>query len=409
MKSSYRLFLGAVFLTLVLGQSSLGKDPTVVIGELFISDIKGWSGAPIVLSLLEVLLIIIVIGWSLRGQRFKKPWAAYPGTLSLPLRVFGACVVFALLVGLAHGANSTIALWEVRGFLMLFFAYFLSGIFLRNEKHLNDLVWVTLIGATTLAVVNTLRWMLYLRHVNADDLVYDHVDSVILVFALVLCIALQTFGGTRRQQRYALAIMPLLVFAMEVMKRRAAFAVLFIGIIAFVLFALRLRPRLFWKSVLPLSIIGALYLALFWHNTGTLGQPARAVSSIISPDARDAASNTYRTLEKLDIIINIKSSPLIGLGFGSAYNMAVPLPDLSFWRFWHFTTHNSVLWVWMKGESSPSSRSGGCLGAGSLTARKRWRCGGRNGASSRSCVKPFAGVVANGTTPPWRRARAKTT
>ena len=349
MKSTHRLFLGTVFLALVLGQSSLGKDPTVVIGELFISDIKGWSPIPLVLSLLEVCLICVVIAWAFRGQRFKKSWAAYPGTLSLPMKVFGGFVLIALAYGLMRGANLTIALWEVRGFLMLFFAYYLSGIFMRNETHLDQLVWVVLSGATTLAVVNILRWFLYLRHITADDLVFDHVDSVILVFALVLCVALLTFGGTRRQRRFALYIIPLLFFAMEVMKRRAAFAVLFIGIVAFVVFALRLRPRLFWKSVLPLSIIGAIYLALFWHNQGVWGQPARAISSIISPDARDLSSNTYRTLEKLDIIINIKSSPVVGLGFGSPFAMTVSLPDLSFWRFWHYTTHNSILWIWMKG------------------------------------------------------------
>lgn len=349
MKSSHRLFLVTVFLVLAFGQSDLAKDPTVYIGEYFISDIKGWAQIPIVLSLFEIFLICALIGWACRGHRFKKSWASYPGTLSVPMKVFGGFVLFALALGLLRGASSTIALWEVRGFLMMFFAYFLTGVFFRNEAHLNQFVWIVLSAASTLSIVNILRWLLYLRHTTPDDLVFDHVDSVVLVFALLLCFALLTFGGTRTQQRYALCIIPLIFFAMEVMKRRAAFAILFIGIIAFVLFALRLRPRVFWKSVLPLAVIGVIYLALFWHNQGVWGQPARAVSSIISPDARDAASNSYRTLEKLDIIINIKSSPILGLGFGTPFAMTVPLPDLSFWRFWHFTTHNSVLWVWMKG------------------------------------------------------------
>jgi hypothetical protein len=95
-------------------------------------------------------------------------------------------------------------------------------------------------------------------------------------------------------------------------------------------------------------VVAAIYLALFWHNQSIWGQPARAISSIIAPGQRDAASNSYRTLEKLDIILNIKSSPFLGLGFGKQFSMQVSLPNLNFWRFWHYTTHNAILWVWMK-------------------------------------------------------------
>lgn len=349
MKFPYRLFLASVFLALLFGQNGLGKDPFAQLGWFYHADVKSWTGGvPIIFTLLELSLVVVWLGWSMRSRRYKKSWTFTRGTLWAPMLAFSALIGVGLLYGVAGGGDMTIALWEVRGFLMLGAMYLVAGMMVHEEKQLNQIVWVVLIAAMGLALENILRWLLYLRHAKANDLAYDHVDSVVLAFALVLCAGLLTFGGTRRQRNFALFSMPVLFFAMEVMKRRAAFAVVFVGLVAFLIFALRLRPRLFWKSVLPLAAICAVYLALFWHNQGTLGQPARAISSIIAPDQRDASSNLYRTLEKLNIIINIKSSPLFGLGFGKPFAMVVPLPDLSFWRFWHYTTHNAILWVWMK-------------------------------------------------------------
>ena len=50
-----------------------------------------------------------------------------------------------------------------------------------------------------------------------------------------------------------------------------------------------------------LLVVGAVYLPLFWNNVGLLGQPARAIRSISQPDERDAASNLYRDIEKINV------------------------------------------------------------------------------------------------------------
>ncbi len=104
----------------------------------------------------------------------------------------------------------------------------------------------------------------------------------------------------------------------------------------------------FFVSALPALTIVALYVALFWGATGVLGQPARAIRSIYEPDPRDAASNFYRMLETYNISVTIKNDPVLGVGFGREFIMAAPLPDLSWWPFWRFETHNNVLWVWLK-------------------------------------------------------------
>jgi hypothetical protein len=99
---------------------------------------------------------------------------------------------------------------------------------------------------------------------------------------------------------------------------------------------------------LPLLIVTAVYLPVFWNDTGVMGQPARAVRSISDPDPRDAASNLSRDLEAINVRATIASSPLLGIGFGRPFLQIVTIPDISFFPFWNYEAHHGILWVWMK-------------------------------------------------------------
>jgi len=108
------------------------------------------------------------------------------------------------------------------------------------------------------------------------------------------------------------------------------------------------KKRAFCLVALPLLIATAIYLPIFWNDTGTLGQPARAVRSLSSPDARDAASNAWRDLEAINVRATIASNPLLGIGFGQPFLQVVQVPSISFFIFWNYEAHHDILWVWMK-------------------------------------------------------------
>jgi hypothetical protein len=354
-KRTYTFFLWIVGAALLLeADGPLLVDPWAQIAWYYHADISSWPLSAflpvhIVVSVVEVLLIIAAFIWWKRERRLKEAYRFQPGTLIVPLLAFGGMLAFGVLNGLLGGGNFTFALWEVRGFAMMIGVYLLTGVFIRQEGHLNDLVWVVLIAGTGLAVENLLRSVLYSAAIAGDDLAFDHIDSVVLAFTFVLALNLFAFGGTRAQKRFAAIAIPVILIATEMMKRRAAFVVLAIGIVVLTIFLLRLRPRLFWKVVPPLAVLFGIYLALFWRDSSVIGQPARAISSQFTPDARDYASNLYRFIERWDIIFNIQSAPITGLGFGQQFRFFIPVPDVgSNWPFWHYTTHNAVLWVWMK-------------------------------------------------------------
>jgi hypothetical protein len=347
-KAARRFFLVTVCLAVMFESTNYQRDPWSTLGWYFQTDISGWAHVHVIVTLLELCIGLCLLFWLRRGSKAARRFRFQGGTLAIPLTVFAAMLALGVLNGALQRGNLTVALWEVRGFAMAIAVYVLAGMYLHNETHANQLVWALLLGSTVLAVDNSLRAIVLLRGTGTNDLAYDHVDSVVVSFAMLLCLALLAYGGTRAQRRYAVMALPVLMFCLLVMKRRAAFPVLAIGIVVFVIFLLRLRPRLFWKFVPPVVVLSLIYLGIFWNNTTSVwGQPARAISSLVNPDPRDLASNLYRTLEKSDIVANIMQSPLTGIGFGKPYVFYVPLPNLSFWPFWHYETHNAVLWLWM--------------------------------------------------------------
>lgn len=355
MKRTYTFFLWIIGAALLLeAEGAILVDPWAQFAWYYHADISSWALSKylpvhIVVSVVEILLIVVAFIWWKRERRLKEAYHFQPGTLIMPVLVFGGMLAFGVLYGVAGGGNFTFALWEVRGFAMMVGVYLLTGIFIRKEGDLNDLVWVILIAGTGLAVENLLRSMIYANVIEGDDLAFDHVDSVILALSMVLSLNVFAFGGTRAQKRFAAVALPVMLISTELMRRRAAFVVIAVGILVLTIFLLRLRPRVFWKVVPPLAVLFTIYLAIFWSNTSVLGQPARAISSQFTPDPRDYSSNLYRNIEHQDIILNIQTAPITGLGFGQQFRFYIPVADVgSNWPFWHYTTHNAVLWVWMK-------------------------------------------------------------
>jgi O-antigen ligase len=62
----------------------------------------------------------------------------------------------------------------------------------------------------------------------------------------------------------------------------------------------------------------------------------------------DYRSNHYRVLENRNIDFTIHQHPLAGVGFGQKFHIVAPMPDISWFEWWEYITHNSIMWIWMK-------------------------------------------------------------
>ena len=107
------------------------------------------------------------------------------------------------------------------------------------------------------------------------------------------------------------------------------------------------------KRIIALGLVAALattlYLPVFWHREGTLAQPARAVRSVIAPDARDEASNDYRKAEDFTLATYIKGSHSAGTGFGKrlVYQGVYDLTGNGT-KLLAYVPHNGILYIWLR-------------------------------------------------------------
>ena len=133
-------------------------------------------------------------------------------------------------------------------------------------------------------------------------------------------------------------------------ERRAAFVALAAGFVVFAIVLFWRRRKAFLVVVPIVAVLTVGYSAAFWNSTEGVGFGARAVKSVIAPNetsARDTSSDAYRVIENHDLAFTIHQEPLMGVGFGKTFYRPWPLPDISFFVFYEYVPHNSVLWIWL--------------------------------------------------------------
>src|SRR5438093_13499373 len=122
------------------------------------------------------------------------------------------------------------------------------------------------------------------------------------------------------------------------------------AVITLLTFFVRRRRALVLAGVAAVGL--AAYGALFWDSSGPIAEPVRAVRAVVEPSSsstRDQSSNAWRVIENRNIAYTVRQLPLTGVGLGQEYLFQQQPPELppSF-TYWRLTTHNAVLWTWLK-------------------------------------------------------------
>ena len=308
------------------------------------------SGA-LVISPLEVLVAMtLLFSWLQRfGDRRSRP---VKGPVFLATAAFTAFVFIGFLVGVGRGGDARIALFEGRDLFLLLPIYALI-VNHCDAMHLRRLVWT----AVTAIFINSLFGLAYLRSLTplqteTLEQLGEHPASVHFNVVILLGIILFLYGAGSRWMRLTLVAMTVPVgIVLLTAQRRAAIAALLVGVIIVVL-SLWWQHRTKFLVIAPILLVGiAGYTAAFWNTTSSVGFPAQAVKSIVAEDQiseDDRGSDTYRLIENFDLNYTIRSAPLFGLGFGQKFYRPAELPDISFFEFYEYIPHNSILWIWIK-------------------------------------------------------------
>ncbi len=301
---------------------------------------------------LEMFIVLVTIIWLAKGM-MTRSLHFRPGAFGVPALLFATSLAAGALRGLMGGAVFNFSFWEIRFLLSMVIVYVLTANLIRTRGHAMTLSTIIVLGVGLSGIEGVWRKFALIDEGVLGALSegwFAH-DSVVTWGTLIMLVLAQlVFGGPRWQRIFGPILVVATGFTMLISERRAGYIAIIIAFIAFTIVLWTIRRKAFFVVALPLLLAGAVYLPLFWNNSGAIGQPARAVRSVIGdPDPRDAGSNAWRDLEAVNVRSAILSSPLLGLGFGQPIPQVVSLPSIGFFEFWNYWAHHAILWLWMKG------------------------------------------------------------
>ena len=304
------------------------------------------------ISPLEITLYLGLVVSCLR--RYANTGTIIPRTpLTWPLVTFTAFVAYGYARGLDAGGDLRIAVIEGRALFYVLLVFVIVVNECSDRIHLRWAMWAVIAGV----VVQSLLSIDYLNRLDPrerDSLqgLNEHGSALGHNLVTVMMIGLLLLHVRRPLIKWALvaALVPT-VYVFFVSQRRSGVAALVVAGAIMAITLLWRRPRAFWLIVPFLALLVTGYVAAFWNSTSSLAFPAQAIKSIIAPEsasAEDRSSDLYRLIEAYDVNYTIRTSPLLGLGFGRQFYRPVFLPDISVFGLNAYVPHNNVLWIWIK-------------------------------------------------------------
>lgn len=304
----------------------------------------------LIISPAEVYIGATAAAW-LGHCLIRREWRWRMGDLIIPTLVFSGFVTYGLAFGLLRGGNVNIGLWEARAIYYLPAMLILTSQLIERRRQIEMLIWWGVGGM----VLDALSGVAYVQTALGWDIasvarIQDHAASIHINSLFVLFAAMLIFRVSWGRRLTLAALLPIFSIAYVANQRRAAFLTLGLALVLLVALLYIERRRLFWVIAPAFVVLSIGYLGVFWNSSGVLGMPASALKSIIgaNADERDASSNYYRELENINIMHTISQAPLTGVGFGQKFLIVAPMPDISFFVWWEYIPHNSILWMWVK-------------------------------------------------------------
>lgn len=354
-------YTGAVVLlagAVLIEQFPLPRSDTTDKIPLFRS-LQSFGLTGVTVNVLELLLVAVLIVWLLRRGRDKSPAPAIPrSSLAAALALLLVAVIIGLVIGLTNGGDLRSALWEIRPWVYLVVTYVLASSVLETRSAWRAVMWTLVIGSGIKALQGTILFLGVVHMKHRPQALLGHEESFFFGLYIALLLGMWLFGLKGRLRVTATALAPFVLLAEVTNDRRAAWAVVFAEVILMLILTyarLPERRRLVRRLSGSMLLVGAVYVPAFWNDVGALGQPARAVRTVIAPDARDKASDQYRKVENFNLILNIRTSkpfargiPL-GEGFGIKIVDGSPIVNLTnIDSFIAYVPHNGFLYVWLR-------------------------------------------------------------
>lgn len=348
-----RPVIGLYFATATLGLDTNLNSPFEPFGIVF-KTIPGLTVTP--LELLVIWTLVCALAQAMRQGSPPFPQTRLLATLVL----FLVLLLLAVEQGTSRGGDFIIALWEIRAILLVLPMMLTASVLIREREDLKTLAKLLLVVLGVMTFEMGWRYIQYVRPGQFSgglEIAYGHETSVLVGLLVVFAAAWTLWGPHRKQRLIALATAVVSFVILMTMRRRAGLIAAETGLLVIAVYFLLKVPKRFLMYAPLALLVTVVYFAAFWNNPNSLGQPVRSFRTVFdsgSLNNRDRTSDEYRRVETLNVWWNIQAHPVDGIGFGVPYAKPAPFPDLtSFWPFWPYVPHNTVLWLWMKAGVLP--------------------------------------------------------
>jgi hypothetical protein len=298
----------------------------------------------------DLLLLVVAIIYLARTDAATRYW---PRThMACAVGVLLGAVLLGIVIGMVHHGSLREALQEARPYVYLGATYLLTTVLTRTRPAMRAVLWTFVLATAVKAFQGIYLFLRVLNWRPRPDSVVGHEAAYFFAVFMFLVAALWLFGVSGRLRTTATWLLPFVILANLFNDRRAAWLLLGAGLVVLAAIGYECLPsrrQAIRRTVLVLCAISVVYFPLYWNKDGALAQPARAIHSEISPDARDASSDLYRVQENANLKLNIKQGGLLGKGFGVPIDYALPIvnisdidPEIA------YVPHNGVLYILMR-------------------------------------------------------------
>jgi hypothetical protein len=176
-----------------------------------------------------------------------------------------------------------------------------------------------------------------------------HPDSMLFAVAFCSVVSLLIHGKGGKRRALIGVVLPLLVAGMVANGRRLAWVELAVGLTVVVgLTRWSSAKRSALRAALVMSPLLLVYAVVGWSSSSALFQPVHTLRTVV--DSKADPSTLWRDLENYNLFFTLRHNPVLGTGYGHAYNEVIGLPDVSSsYALYRFLPHNSILGLWAYG------------------------------------------------------------
>ena len=268
------------------------------------------------------------------------------GVLAAPMRLAMAvsllAVVAECLNGFRNGGDMQMAKVQVQDFVLILLTGYLMAVSLRGSRDYRFFGAIVVFSALSKALIAIYVYRTMVPHPATAT---THGDSLLFTCAAIMLIAQFAEKPVWRNGMLCLMILPVILMGMIANNRRLVWVQLAFSVLA-LFFVSRRSPlkRFVIRAVLMSVPVFLLYVAVGWNSSARIFAPVKTFRSI--GDSEVDPSTLFRDLENFNLLYTLRANPIIGTGFGHPFGGPVVLPDISFFKEYHFMPHNSILGLW---------------------------------------------------------------